>query len=561
MKRSLLACIVGVLTLSTLAFGTDSINDYIIPSRGNGGKIHLEPRTAAGAKTRILTVDPATARVGIGTTDPDVQFSVAGSATAGTGIIQSARYSGEPKIYVTRVNGTQGSPTKVVSGNILGSFAFLGYQETTGATLSGANVQAIAAEDYTSTAAGTNLLFNTATIGSVGLTEKMRILSDGKVGIGSTSPGTALDVVGAIQGSTSITAKGTTNQLVLGTTNTTTISSTAPAASRTVTLPDAGTNSSLVLTEGTQTINGVKTFGSAIDADISKAGTVAITSTGAGVTIGIHNTATDDFNVGSGKLVVEGDTGYVGIGTTVPSVKLDIEGSGAAGLVHINNTDAGKAGLVLQSNGSQVGVLTLTGLVKGTSALDLGLFAETGSKLSFFTNGSVTEKMIIDTSGQVGIGSASPTVALDVVGGIKTNTGITLPTTGGTATPLNYYEEGTFTVYVNNGTDDRSTGVTAKYVRVGKLVSINIPEVGKSMTGTSVYLTSADSNTTLTWPANLRTTNSNTVPIIVKEGTFSIGTVTLVGVTVRLYKPVFANFGASAADKGILETSFTYNLN
>lgn len=57
-----------------------------------------------------------------------------------------------------------------------------------------------------------------------------------------------------------IVQNDTTNQLVLGVTNTTTISSTAPAASRTVTIPDAGANSNVVLSEGTATINGVKTF-------------------------------------------------------------------------------------------------------------------------------------------------------------------------------------------------------------------------------------------------------------------------------------------------------------
>ena len=56
------------------------------------------------------------------------------------------------------------------------------------------------------------------------------------------------------------TLTATTNQLVLGTTNTTTISSTAPSASRIYTIPDTGTNSSFVMTDGNQTINGLKTF-------------------------------------------------------------------------------------------------------------------------------------------------------------------------------------------------------------------------------------------------------------------------------------------------------------
>src|SRR5258706_11331419 len=64
--------------------------------------------------------------------------------------------------------------------------------------------------------------------------------------------------------STSLTVTGTTNQIILGTTNTVTISSTAPAASRTYTIPDAGGAASFVMTAGTQTIAGAKTFSSTL---------------------------------------------------------------------------------------------------------------------------------------------------------------------------------------------------------------------------------------------------------------------------------------------------------
>lgn len=65
---------------------------------------------------------------------------------------------------------------------------------------------------------------------------------------------TIADTTGAI------TIPGTTNQLILGTTNTTTISSTAPSASRVVTLPDGGASSNILLSQGAQTIVGVQTF-------------------------------------------------------------------------------------------------------------------------------------------------------------------------------------------------------------------------------------------------------------------------------------------------------------
>jgi len=61
-----------------------------------------------------------------------------------------------------------------------------------------------------------------------------------------------------VAGRETITA--TTNQLVLGSTNTTTLSATAPAASRTYTMPDAGADASFVMTEGSRTINGPTTI-------------------------------------------------------------------------------------------------------------------------------------------------------------------------------------------------------------------------------------------------------------------------------------------------------------
>ncbi len=56
----------------------------------------------------------------------------------------------------------------------------------------------------------------------------------------------------------------TTNQLILGTTNKTTINSVAPTSSRTYTIPDAGADTSFAMLDGSQTFSGVKTFDSGI---------------------------------------------------------------------------------------------------------------------------------------------------------------------------------------------------------------------------------------------------------------------------------------------------------
>jgi hypothetical protein len=57
----------------------------------------------------------------------------------------------------------------------------------------------------------------------------------------------------------------TSNQITLGTTNTTTLNASAPSASRVYTIPDALTNTSFLMTDGAQSINDIKSFNSAPD--------------------------------------------------------------------------------------------------------------------------------------------------------------------------------------------------------------------------------------------------------------------------------------------------------
>ena len=69
------------------------------------------------------------------------------------------------------------------------------------------------------------------------------------------------------------------------------------------------------------------------DGNITNVGNIALDtiSSDAGTSIGVTlgTDAGDDFNVGSGKLVVEGDTGNVGIGTSSPGYTLEVKSPNA----------------------------------------------------------------------------------------------------------------------------------------------------------------------------------------------------------------------------------------
>lgn len=92
-----------------------------------------------------------------------------------------------------RAGGTLASPTATLSGMSLGAFSFRGH---TGSafTTSRAIITVTAAEDWTSTANGTNMFFQTVPNGSTALANRLVILNDGNVGIGLSSPTAALHV-------------------------------------------------------------------------------------------------------------------------------------------------------------------------------------------------------------------------------------------------------------------------------------------------------------------------------------------------------------------------------
>jgi hypothetical protein len=90
------------------------------------------------------------------------------------------------------------------------------------------------------------------------------------------------------------------NQLVLGTTTTTTVTAPNPTVSRTVTIPDAGADSSVVLTESNQTINGTKTFSSTVITDNG----IDVTATAGTDTLTIGGINADVINIGHSGVTV-----------------------------------------------------------------------------------------------------------------------------------------------------------------------------------------------------------------------------------------------------------------
>ena len=93
------------------------------------------------------------------------------------------------------------------------------------------------------------------------------------------------------------------------------------------------------------------------------------------------------------------DQGNVGIGTTAPANNLHIVSS-SANILRLERSTAGAASYILFENGDD-----------NTASIGLG-----GDEILRFMNSGSTERMVIDSVGNVGIGTTAPAYPLDIVG-------------------------------------------------------------------------------------------------------------------------------------------------
>jgi hypothetical protein len=238
--------------------------------------------------------------------------------------------------------------------------------------------------------------------------ERMRIKANGNVGIGTTSPGSTLSVNGTNTGSVpllDLTASG------------------SGAFQRGVRMLNAGMSAgdSIMMAVGNR--DNSKNMGQFY---FYYAGNASNSNR---ISMGLHS-VDDVFNILA--------TGNVGIGTTAPSQKLDVSGNAyVSGYV--------QAGTALMSN-------------KVISSSDFATFGSNASTrgiaLSRDFNPSVYPDLIINSSGNVGLGTASPGYKLEVAGVVQGFGAVRVNSTSTGSPYFGLYQNGSekaYIQYVDNG--------------------------------------------------------------------------------------------------------------
>jgi hypothetical protein len=391
---------------------TSGINDFAISSVFGGRETatngdaasYMAFRTsnAGGTPSEKVRIT-SSGSVGIGTASPESFFHLSTDFSSGVIFSAAANNNSGMHSYFRKARGTHSAPIIVNADDILGQDLFMGHDGT-----AWQNSAMISVSVDGTPGAGDmpgRIQFHTSADGTTALAERMRITNAGNVGIGTTTPATRLDIADA---------RGSGH--VFTVTNT---SATAGySGSVNVVAPNLAAGERVFFNLGKAGSNynrGNMTYTYVGNSDTSNR-----------LSFGFYG-ADDLLNILA--------SGSVGIGTSTPNAQLQVGGSSQMSNAIISARGAGRAALEFghgnpNGYGSSIGATEPSGMPylgfnteaesAGNTFITRGMVGRVmyadltgGVKFARVTNPSaagqtLTDDMIINSSGNVGIGTTTP---------------------------------------------------------------------------------------------------------------------------------------------------------